>query len=88
MLGQLGDPGAVPLGTVGVNRLYPSGLWKFEDCLADRLIERVADREADVRLAAVGAESVRGAADVRPDQDLAIEILGRELRERQPSTVK
>jgi len=55
----------------------------LEDRSTDAVVELVADREPDVRLAAVGGERVRRAADVRPDEDFAVKIGGGELLERE-----
>ena len=52
--------------------------------MADGLIERVADREPDPGIAAVGRERVRRATDIRADEDLSIKVIGRQLSEREP----
>src|SRR5919197_506551 len=64
-------------------RPQPSRCSSLEDRSTDAVVELVADREPDVRLAAVGGERVRRAADVRPDEDLAVRIRGGELLERE-----
>ena len=47
VLCQLGDPGAVTPGTIGIDRLCPRGLWEPEDRLARGLIDRVADERSE-----------------------------------------
>src|SRR3954452_1034645 len=64
--GQLGDPRALTVAAVSVDRLHPRRLWEFEDRLADGVVELIADREADVRVAAVGGqEALEVIADSR-----------------------
>jgi hypothetical protein len=79
---ELGSPSAVSILTVGVDRLPPRALGQLEDRSAHGLIERIADREANARLPAIAGEGVRRTADITAHQDLAIQILGRQLRER------
>ena len=87
--GELSDPGAVAVLTVGVDRLYPRGFRQLEDRTADTVVQLVADREADVRLAAVGGERVRRATDVCPDEDVAVQVLQRgNWSSASPSTAK
>jgi len=52
--------------------------------LADRLGQLVADREPDPRLTAVRGELVRLTADIRPDENLPVKVLGGQLRQREP----
>ena len=73
-VGQLRDPGAIPILSVAVDRLLSSGFWELEDRLADGVVELVADREPNPGFPAVGGGRVRAPADVRPDHDLAIKI--------------
>jgi hypothetical protein len=84
VVGQLCHPGTVPPLATGVDRLHPRRFRQLEDRLADRFAQLVADREADAGVSAILRERVRGATDVRPDQDLSAKVLGRELREREP----
>jgi len=84
MLGQLRDPRAIAIVAVGVDRLRPRRFGEFEDRLADRVAQLVADRETNRGVTAILRERVRLTADVGADQDLAVKVLGRELREREP----
>src|SRR5215212_9532740 len=82
--GDLGDLAVGALGAVLVERRNPSVLGNFEDRGADRLGQLVADRKAQVGLAAVVDEAVRGAGGIRAHQDLdALDVLGRDLLKRQ-----
>lgn len=83
MLGQLGDPRAVAQLAVRLDRRDPRDAGELENRGAHGLVELIADREADVGLAAVRAEGVRGAADVGPHEDLATEISGGQLLQRE-----
>lgn len=60
-VGELGDPCSLALLPVDVDRWAPSALSQREDRLPDWLLDRIADREADARLAAGEGELVRGA---------------------------
>jgi hypothetical protein len=64
--------------------LHPRGFWEVKDRGADGFGQLVADREADVRLAAVPGELVCLTADIRACQDLPIKLGCGQLREREP----
>ena len=83
--GQLGDPGALALPAVLVERGLPRLLVEGQDRFADRFADRVAQREANLRLAARIGEVVTRAGAVGAGEDLAIkyrrgERLQRELK--------
>ena len=73
------------MGTVApVARRDPGVRGDLEDRGADRLGQLVADREAQVGIAAVIDEPVRRARRIRAHQDLQrLDVLGRDLRQRQ-----
>src|ERR1700677_2008954 len=70
---ELRHPCPVAWLAVLVDRWCPSVLGKGEDLLADRLVDRVAQREADAALPAAGRESVTGAGGVRAGEDLTVQ---------------
>jgi hypothetical protein len=83
VVGQLGDLGALAFFALGVDRLLPSRLGQVEDRLAHPLVDLIADREVDARLAAVGGEGMGAPADVGARQDLAVKVCLRQLLEGQ-----
>ncbi len=72
------------LSTPAGSAPHPRPFSDLEDRGADRLGQLVANREADPGIAAVGGERVRLTADIGADQDLSVNVLGRELLEREP----
>ena len=82
-VGELGNPRPVPKLAVAVNRPHPLGLLSFEDLLADRLIDGVADREADPGVVAVRRERMRAATDISADQHVPREVVPRQLAQRE-----
>jgi hypothetical protein len=80
---QLGDPGALALLAVAVDSGSPGALGQGQDRLAQRLLDRIAEREADARLAAGPGEVVACAGGVRAREDLAVERLLGQLLERE-----
>jgi hypothetical protein len=82
-VGDLGDLAVVALAGVLIERRHPSICGDLEDRGADRLGQLVADREAQVRLAAVVDQAVRGAGRVGAHEDLdLLDVLGGDLLER------
>jgi hypothetical protein len=61
---EFGDPRAVAVAAVGVDRLYPRRFRDLDDRGAGRFATLVADREADPSLTEVAGERVRLTADV------------------------
>ena len=82
VLAQLGDPGALAHLASGVDRALPCRLGRLQDRLAHPLVDLVADREADAGVAAILREGVGAPTDVGAYEDLAVEVLGRQLLER------
>ena len=80
---QLGDPCALAHLAVAVQGRAPGVLGQREDRLAQRLLDRVAQREADARLATGIGEVVACAGGVRAREDLPIQRAARQLLERQ-----
>ena len=64
--------------------LAPTLFRDLEDRRADRLRQLVANREPDLSVAAVRRERVRLTTNIRAHEDLAVNVLHRQLREREP----
>ena len=81
--GQLAHPRPVALLAVTVDRRPPRRFLNRPKRLADRLGERIAQRESDPRLAAGVGEIVARASRIRPGHDVAVQRAVGELLERQ-----
>ncbi len=81
MVGELGDPGAITILAIGVDRLGPHGSGRSR--IAWRT-ESLSSQPTEKRMFAFRQSLVNAyvTADVGPDQDLTVQVLGRELRER------
>jgi hypothetical protein len=80
--GQLGDARPVPRLAVLIYR-PPKSILKHCQRFAHRLVERIAEREANVTPAAKIGELVAGAGGVRASEDLAVKRTLGQLPERQ-----
>ena len=83
LAGQLGHPRSLARLAVLIDRRLPRRFRQGNERFADGLGERIAEREADVALAAGVGEIVAGAGGIRAREDLPVQRAPRQLLERE-----